>query len=105
MKTSALLLLAALPAAAGTPEALRSAGSAAFSAAPSLFAPPPPAAQEPVLQPPPRVLPFSPSSGRPKDVARIPLASQLDRQRALLARQLGAAPYDVGAAADAGLHI
>lgn len=104
MKHAPLLLLLAAPLHAQAPEALRALGAESFRAAPALLAAPePPAPREPVLQAPPRVLPFAPRAGRTKEVGRVNLAAQLDKQRALLARQLGSAPRDIGVAADAGL--
>lgn len=95
-----LTLLLAPPSSAQAPETLRALGAEAFRAAARPATPEPP--REPVLQPHLRVLPFRPA-GRMKEVARVDLAAQLDRQRALLARQLGAAPRDIGVASDAGL--
>jgi hypothetical protein len=103
MKHAALLLLLAAPLHAQGPEALRALGAESFRAAAAPPAVPEPP-REPVLQAPPRVLPFAPRAGRTKEVGRVNLAAQLDKQRALLARQLGAAPRDIGVAADAGLR-
>ena len=102
MTRAALLLLSltALPARAGVSEAVKLGGAQAFRAA--VAVPAPPAAQEPVLQPALTPLPFSPRAPRGKQVGRVVLAEQLDKQRALLARQLGAKPWDIGAAGDAG---
>lgn len=95
-----LTLLLAPPSSAQAPEALRALGAESFRAATRPVAPEPP--REPVLQPPLVPLPFRPAV-RLKEVGRVNLAAQLDKQRALLARQLGAAPRDVGVASDAGL--
>lgn len=97
---AALLTLLALPSSARTPEALRALGAETFRAAQRPVAPEPP--REPVLQPHLVPLPFRPA-GRMKEVGRVNLAAQLDKQRSLLARQLGSAPRDIGAASDAGL--
>lgn len=101
-KLAPLLLLAAIPAFAGVSETLQQGAAASFRAAASP-APAPQAPQEPVLQPALQPRPFRPAAGRAKELARVSLASQLDKQRALLARQLGAAATDIGVAADAGL--
>lgn len=106
MRHAALLLAVALPAAAVSPETASVRGADAFLAAPALFVEPAPGpAAEPVLQPPLRPLPFGPRSGRVRVAGRVNLSSQLDKQRALLARQLGARPWDIGVASDAGLRV
>lgn len=102
MKHAPLLLLLAAPLRAQGPEAVRALGAESFRAAAAPAAVPEPP-REPVLQDPPRVMPFAPRAGRAKEVGRVNLAAQLDKQSALLARQLGAAPRDIGVAADAGL--
>ncbi len=105
MRHAALLLVVALPAAAVSPEAVSVRGADAFRAAPALFVAPPEGGRaEPVLQAPLRPLPFSPRAGRVRVAGRVDLAVQLDKQRSLLARQLGARPWDIGVAADAGLR-
>lgn len=99
------LLLLAAPGLAAAPEPLRALGLESFLVAPSALAPREPAVgREPVLQPPLRPAPLRPSGGPVKEVARVDLAAQLDKQRAVLARQLGAAPRDIGVASDAGLN-
>lgn len=96
------LLLLAAPAAAG-PEALRLEAAAAFRRPWLRAAQDPSGPSEPVLQPPLRPAPFA-DGPRAATVARVNLAAQLDRQRRLLARQLGSRPWDIGVAADAGLR-
>ncbi|MDX6769507.1 MAG: hypothetical protein SF051_08250 [Elusimicrobiota bacterium] len=104
MRHAALLLLVALPVSAGPHEAARASGAAAFRAAPAAFVAPEPVPAEPVLQPALVPSPFAPRAGRVRVAGRVALAAQLDKQRALIARQLGARPWDVGVASDAGLR-
>lgn len=96
------LLLLAAPAAAG-PEALRLEAAASFRRSWLGEAQDPSGPSEPVLQPPLRPAPLA-HGPRAATVARVDLAAQLDRQRRVLARQLGSRPWDIGVAADAGLR-
>lgn len=101
---SALLLL---PAAAGAQslESLRAGAAAAFLNAPLLVRPAleaPAADQEPVLQPALQPQPFRPSGAAGPVLARMNLASQLDRNLHVSNYRFGARPLDLGVATDAG---
>lgn len=103
MKHAAALLLLAWPARAGVSEAVKLEGNGAFRAAAALFTPAAPRRRAPVLQEPLQPRPFSSRARRGKELARVALAAQLDRQRALFARQLGDKAWDIGGAADASM--
>ncbi len=98
-----VLSLSALPARAGLSEAVKLGGAEAFRAAAAVPTPRVEASSEPVLQAPLSPTAFSPLATVGKQVARVVLAAQLDKQRALIARQLGAKPWDIGVATDASM--
>ncbi len=108
MKRILVLAAVLLPAAAAAapPEALGAAATRDFAASSrDLRAALTVAALQgagPVLQPPLKPLPFSPSAAPGAVVARVPLAAQLNKNLHLLNERLGARLLDVGAATDAG---
>jgi hypothetical protein len=98
------VLLAPAAAAAESLESLRAGAADAFAQAPALVRPTLQAAafqdQEPVLQPPLKPSPFRPSVAPGAVLARVNLASQLDRNLRVLNYKFGARPLDFGVATD-----
>jgi hypothetical protein len=97
------VLSCAAAARAQTLESLRAGAAESFALAPALVRPAlQPAPVEPVLQPALKPRPFRPSRAFGPTLARVNLASQLDRNLRVTNDRFGSRPLDLGVATDAG---